>query len=320
MQEKGGLCRLSADKWREIPRKKDVHRREKSKHMTSSRRPSAKKDNTYFIVENSNKRELARLIAQDQILTRGMGGVLPELSNISSLRGILDVGCGTGGWLCQTAQTYATVARLVGVDISQKMVAYAQAQALSQGLADRMEFSVMDVLRELTFPDQTFDLVNMRQGGSFIRTWDWPQLLQELLRVTCHNGVLRVVETDLVSESNSPAFNQLSTWLVRAFHASGHYFKAEQNGLIDELFRLLSQVGLSDIQTQAYKLEYRADTPDGQLFVEDMGHVLASMQSFIQKWVRVSSYEAVLQQAMEDLSRPDFVAYWGVFTAWGKKA
>jgi SAM-dependent methyltransferase len=288
--------------------------------MAPSKHSRAKENNTYFIAEHSHKRELARLIAQDQILTRGMGGVLPELSDRASLRCVLDVGCGTGGWLCQTAQTHATVTRLVGVDISQKVVAYARAQALSQGLADRMEFSVMDVLRELTFPEMTFDLVNMRQGGSFLRTWDWPPLLQELLRVTRHNGVLRIVETDLVSESNSPAFNQLSAWLVSAFHASGHYFKAEQNGLIDELFRLLSQVGLSDIQTQAYSIEYRADTPDGQLFIEDMRYVLASMQSFVQKWVRISSYEEVLRQAMEDLSRPDFVARWGVFTAWGKKA
>jgi len=274
---------------------------------------------TYFMADRANEQELLRLIAQDQILTAGIGGVLPEFPDTTAFRCILDVGCGTGGWLFQAAQTYPTMTRLVGVDLNPKMIKYAREQVIAQQLSGRLDFYIMDALRMLEFPDTTFDLVNMRQGGSFLRTWDWPQILQEFLRVTHHKGTLRIVETDLVSESTSPAFNQLSMLLVRAFHLSGHYFTAEQNGLINQLPRMLRQAGLNDVQTQRYDAEYRADTPEGQLFIEDMRYVLENMQPFVQKWVRVPQYEALRQQAMEELHQPGFSAHWGVVTAWGKK-
>jgi hypothetical protein len=36
----------------------------------------------------------------------------------------------------------------------------------------------MDALRMLVFPDAFFDLVNLRCGCSYVRTWEWPKLLE----------------------------------------------------------------------------------------------------------------------------------------------
>jgi trans-aconitate methyltransferase len=55
---------------------------------------------------------MARQDIQDKMLTTGMGGVLPELAgrvDYSCLQRVLDVGCGTGGWLMETARTYPTI-------------------------------------------------------------------------------------------------------------------------------------------------------------------------------------------------------------------
>lgn len=79
---------------------------------------------TYFIQDQGNVEEMTRLEIQAKMLTTGMGGVLPELVDHSHLQRVLDVGCGTGNWLMQTARTYPTIGKLVGADINSKMLAY----------------------------------------------------------------------------------------------------------------------------------------------------------------------------------------------------
>src|SRR5579864_253039 len=142
---------------------------------------------TYFVQDRSHQDEMDRIEIQDKMLTAGMGGVLPELSDLGNLQRVLDVGCGTGGWLIETARSYPKIEKLVGMDISEKMMAYAQAQAAKQDLGDRVQFQVADALRSLPFADDSFDLVNQRLGVSWLRTRDLPKLLSEYQRV-CHPG------------------------------------------------------------------------------------------------------------------------------------
>src|SRR5579883_1503959 len=87
---------------------------------------------TYVVQDRSNREELARLQLQDDLMTQGMGGVLPEQPDPASLRRVLDVGCGTGGWLIETARSYPTITRLVGVDVNIKLLDFARAQAVEQ--------------------------------------------------------------------------------------------------------------------------------------------------------------------------------------------
>jgi tRNA G46 methylase TrmB len=61
---------------------------------------------TYFVEDRSNKEELDRLRIQDQMITAGMGGVLPEQPDPGSFHHVLDVGCGSGSWVIEVAQAY----------------------------------------------------------------------------------------------------------------------------------------------------------------------------------------------------------------------
>src|SRR2546427_6992082 len=142
---------------------------------------------TYFVQDRSNLDEMTRLQIQDQLLTAGMGGVLPEQADPARLQSVIDVGCGTGGWLIEVANTYPGIPRLVGVDISSKMLDSARTLAEAQGVSGRVEFYAMDALRMLEFPDNSFDLVNHRVAMSWLRKWDWPKLFREYLRV-CRSG------------------------------------------------------------------------------------------------------------------------------------
>ena len=76
---------------------------------------------TYVVQDRKNKKELTRLTVQDRVLTASIGGVLPEQANPTLFCHVLDIGCGTGGWCIQAAQTY-TAMSLVGIDISQRMI------------------------------------------------------------------------------------------------------------------------------------------------------------------------------------------------------
>jgi len=157
---------------------------------------------TYVVQDRQNQQELKRLTIQDQLITASMGGVLPEQPDAASFRRVLDVGCATGDWVIEAAKTYPAMS-LYGIDISSAMIEHARSQATEQQVADRVEFRIMDALRMLEFPAHFFDLVNLRFGLSWLRTWDWPKLLREMLRVTRPGGVVRLTESDIPQLSKS---------------------------------------------------------------------------------------------------------------------
>src|SRR5215831_12898226 len=207
--------------------------------MSTPTDPRREHPSTYFVQDRSNEDELARLRLQDQMTTASMGGVLPEQADPAIFQRVLDVGCGTGNWLIEAAKTYPTMSLLVGVDVSSKMIEYAQAQAEAQQVSDRVQFSTMDALRMLEFPTDYFHLVNQRFGASYLRTWEWPKLLSEFQRVTRPGGVIRVTESNLITESSSPGLTRLNQVFIEAFYAAGHLFTPDSNGVTSQLVRLL---------------------------------------------------------------------------------
>lgn len=287
----------------------------------TSRMDPAEHPSTYFVQDRSNKRkELTRLLIQDEIITAAMGGVLPEQPNPTIFHDVLDVACGTGGWLIEAAKTYPTMTKLVGIDISKKMVEYAQAQAKDQQVKERVAFHVMDALRPLGFPDAHFDLVNQRSGTGYLRTWDWPKLLSEFRRITRPGGVIRITEADFGVESTSPALTHLNTIVFEAFYRAGHLFLNEKTGVTSELARLIDQYGFQDVQTRTCMPEYRPDTTEGEHFIEDMKLVFRTVVPFIQKWGNMpSDYETIYQQALSEMEHPEFMATWPILTVWGTK-
>ncbi|HJT59846.1 MAG TPA: class I SAM-dependent methyltransferase, partial [Ktedonobacteraceae bacterium] len=170
--------------------------------MSTSNPPFREHSSTYF-VQGSNEEEMSRLQIQGQMITAGMGGVLPEQPDPTRLQRVLDVGCGTGDWLIEVARTYPSIPVLVGIDVNSNMVQYARTQAATQHVEGRVQFHIMDALRMLEFPSASFDLVNQRLGMSYLRTWDWPKLLGEYRRVTRPGGVIRITECNFPASSSA---------------------------------------------------------------------------------------------------------------------
>jgi ubiquinone/menaquinone biosynthesis C-methylase UbiE len=288
--------------------------------MPTPRDPSPEYGGTYFVQDRSNEEEMTRLVIQDQMITAGMGGALPEQSDPPQVGRVLDVGCGTGDWLIELARTYPEVTRLIGIDVNHKVIEYARTRAEAQQVSDRVEFRLMDALQMLEFSTDYFDLVNQRLGVSYLRTWDWPKLLHEYVRVTRPGGVIRITEASFITESSSPALVRIFELTRNTLYQAGHLFTSDNNGVTGELAHLLKQHGIQNVHTRTHALNYRAGTAEGHLFYEDMKHAFRTTLPFYQKWGQApEDYDAITQQALKEMQQPDFVATWVLLSAWGTK-
>lgn len=285
--------------------------------MSTPPESGGESSNTYFVQDRSNKEEVKRVQIQDEMMTAGMGGTLPEQYDPASFRRVLDVGCGTGHWLIEVAKTYPNLSRGIGIDINGKMVEYANAQAEAERVSGRVEFRVMDALAVLNFPADSFDLVNMRLAQSYLRKWDWANVLSEFKRVVRPGGVIRLTESISSLDMNSPALMQLGELSFQALQNAGHSFASD--GVASELAHLLKQyAGISEAQTRTHVIEYRAGTSAGQHYYDDVKHLYRTLQPFMRKWLRLpDDYEQIYQRALTEIQQPDFIARWSLLTAWG---
>ncbi len=260
--------------------------------------------------------ELALLQKEEQMMTAALAGVLPEQPDSARFKNVLDVGSGTGEWLIELAQTHPEIAYLVGIDINPQLVAYAQAQAVAQQVAERVQFRVMNAVGFLDFPPNTFDLINQRFGTGFLRSWEWNGLLENFRRIAQPHGVIRLIEADMM-ESNSLAQMQQADILFQAFHRSGHAFTAQKDGMTSGLIPKLHQWGFQNIQTIDHTLHYNKETVDGQLLSAYLKDIPRSFHAFKQKWwKRLPNEELLNKQMQEDIERLDFEASWRFLTIW----
>jgi ubiquinone/menaquinone biosynthesis C-methylase UbiE len=276
---------------------------------------------TYIVQDRSNQDELQRLIVQERMVTDAMGGVLPEQPDPTRFQRVLDIGCGPGGWIIDTALAYPQIKKLYGIDISPTMIHHARQQAeqrnIKTGPKERVEFLVMDALLILEFPNEFFDLVNFRFGVSFMRQWDWPKMFSEMHRVLKPHGITRIVDTEVSVESTSTALSNFWISLRRALQRSGHLFEETPTGLVDHLPTLLLRHDFQNIQLHKTPAEYHAGTEAGKALLEDHIHAFRTMPPFLRRYGCLpQDYDALCQQAIQDMQQPGFVARMVYYTFW----
>ncbi|HEY4388118.1 MAG TPA: methyltransferase domain-containing protein [Ktedonobacteraceae bacterium] len=286
---------------------------------TSPNQRNNEQPSTYVVQNRESQSEFTRLMLQDHLLTTSMGGVLAEVADPTRYQRILDIACGPGAWCVEVAQTYPNTS-VVGVDISRRMIAHARTHAETQQVSQRVEFHIMDALSMLEFPDASFDLVNMRLGGSFLRTWDWPKLLSEMLRIARPAGLIRITDQEIMHQNNSPAGTRINEMVMCAFYRAGHLFANETTGITAHLPALLTQHGCTQVQSRLYALHYQAGTPEGQMYSEDMAKASQTLRPFLQKWGCISdAYDDLYQASLQERQQPDFHSTWNFLCVWGTR-
>jgi ubiquinone/menaquinone biosynthesis C-methylase UbiE len=277
--------------------------------------------NTY-IIDTESGAEMARLLHQDRLLTRGMGGLLAEKSNdFSGFHHVLDVACGPGGWAQEVARAYPNI-EVVGIDISVTMINYANAQVQAQDLGNA-RFLVMDALKPLDFPDAFFDLVNLRFISGFAPTRSWSAFIQELLRICKVGGTIRITDTEL-GDSNSSALEKMVALLIKAVHKGGQCFSPDERRLGNTamLARYLRQKGCQNVGLMTHLMEYSAGTEYHSGFYQDWKVAFKLVQPlFISLDITTQEeVDEVYNQMLVDMVSEDFCAVYDLVTAWGEKA
>jgi SAM-dependent methyltransferase len=280
---------------------------------------SSTNGNVYFN-DPESVAEMARLLDQDRLITRGMGGLLAERdNNFSGLHRILDVACGPGGWAQEVAFAHPDL-EVVGFDISQAMIDYARAQARVQGL-NNVSFRVMDMLAPLDFPEQAFDLVNAR-FINFLPATGWSKLMQELGRITRPGGIIRLTESEWWYFSTSPALENLNALIIAALKVQGSFSSTGRfTGSLPLLGRLLREAGCVNIQQQSHVIDFSVGTDFYEGFRRDASVVFKLFQPYIVK-LGVATQEKVNQlyeQMMLEMIEEDFRGLMFPLTVWGEK-
>ncbi len=146
-------------------------------------------------------------------ITKHQGGyratrVLLELCRAADAREVLDVGCGIGVGAVNIARSYGC--RVVGIDLSERMIAWSRRRAKEAHVDDRVELHVADVLC-LPFESNRFDVTICESVLAFVA--DKQRAIAEMARVTKPGGYVGLNEAYLRTEATSPRTLQLARGL-----------------------------------------------------------------------------------------------------------
>ena len=278
------------------------------------------KDENPYILDAESAAEMTRLLQQDQLLTKGMGALLPAQIDPAQIHDVLDIGCGPGGWVRDVAFTYPEM-EVTGFDLASRTVEYAQAMAKAQRL-DNAHYVVMDALKPLGFPDNSFDFVNGRFLFGFMSKTTWPQLVKECIRILRPGGFLRLTEAE-VPMGTSLAAEKLYHKLAEAMSKGGRTFSPDGRlvGVIPVIGALLREAGFQQVQHTAHILECSAGQDAWHSFYQDFKIGVARGEPFLLKAGVISKeeYDAAYQQALADILSDDFCGIWLYASVVGQK-
>lgn len=144
----------------------------------------------------------------------GRGRLLDDL-DVPAGGTVLEIACGTGRNLIETARRYPE-SICFGFDISEEMLATAAASIWRSGYQKQIRLAQADAASfngELTFGQPMFDRIVISYALSMIPLWQ--QVLQHALTLLKHSGSLHIV--DFGPQAGLPAWFRalLYAWLAR---------------------------------------------------------------------------------------------------------
>ncbi len=275
---------------------------------------------TKYFVDAENAAEMARLIRQGRIVTQNTGALFPEYIDLQGIRRVLDIGCGPGEWAFAVATAHPEI-QVTGIDVSQIMIEYANAQAQEQHV-NNTTFRVMSAKEPLDLPNGVFDVVNARFLFGFMDPVTWPKLIQECVRIMRPGGVFVLTETEGVL-TNSLATERLHTMAAEAMKRAGQSFSPDGRhyGITPMLGKFLRNAGYVNIHYKSHVIDCSTSMEAHQDMYHDLLTVFKLMQPYLVKAdiTTQEEVEGVYQRMLEEWQLPDFCALWTYLTVSGEK-
>lgn len=278
-------------------------------------------DKNTYVFDTESAPEMARLINLDRVITQCMGGSLTEQPHPEQFHTILDLACGPGGWVLDTAFVYPD-SMVAGIDISRLMVDYANARARTQRLGNA-SFGVMDIRHPLDFSDESFDLINARLLVAVLHREDWPRIFSECKRLLKPGGMLRLTECDHFGLATSPAYERLHALNIQCMHQAGYGFSPDgrTNGITPALPRLLRKASFVDLESKAHALRFSPfDETYADICANTRVSVLQTRPLLLKAGlITEEAFDQLYQQMEIEMLSNDFSGVWPFLTVWGYK-
>lgn len=276
-------------------------------------------ENTY-INNSENPGELARLDHQERIIHEATN-LLPASLTQQAFTQVLDIGCGAGKWVLDMAFRYPE-ADVTGIDISKKLVAYANARAKSQKRINAL-FSVEDALQPLPYEPGSFDLIHLRFGAGWLLPDVWEALLTSWYSLLEPGGYLVITEGEGMYTS-SPALNQWYKRFCEALYKAGRSPSHSPDfiGVAPRLGHLLHTCGFSQIEGEATLLDYSLyKSMENLQWRDNFQMLLYETRPFLLN-IGVTTPEELAEltiRALSEMFYPNFYGIGTLFTFYGKK-
>lgn len=221
----------------------------------------------------AREKEIKYLDTQADLgITKHLGGLrasreLAELCHLGKGKHVLDVGCGLGLTACRLAKNYGC--KVIGMDISAKMIKWSKKNARQENVGNEVEFIVADA-QKLLFRSGTFDASIAESVNAFIRLKQ--EAVREYIRVTKAGGYIGLNEATWL-KTPPPK------WALEYMATTG-----EQIEILpaDGWRKLLEDADLKDIEARAYAVTARSEAID-RLQVLGLRRILAA-------WCRLLLY------------------------------
>lgn len=298
----------------------DMNNRKRAKERTLLKPSSTPEPSSGYQVDAENAAEMARLTRQARMLSAYLG-LIPDTLNPRQAHAILDIGCGPGEWVLEIARRYPT-SQVTGIDISERMTAYARYCAQEQYLSNA-RFQVMDARQPLAFPDASFDIVHARFITGFLSVTTWPLLLRECFRILRPGGCFSTTEFESLGITTSLSLTLYNSLIVQAGRKAGQCFApaGDQYGVTAVQHRLLQEAGFQQIQQQAHVINYSASMPAHQAMYDNFSTFMKLIQPFLvrQGVTTQEEIEILYARALEEMEAETFCAVAFFQRAWGAK-
>jgi len=205
---------------------------------------------------------------------------------------VLDVACGTGVVTRIAAQRVGPAGRVVGIDLNPGMIAVARSLPAPSGApVEWLERSALD----LRLPDAGFDAVLCQQGLQFFP--DKLVALREMRRVLDHGGRLTLSVWTGIGPYHDAVGDVLARFVGNA--AATKFCSSRQVPTTDELYRLATDAGFSDVEVHVSRLDIHLPRLDQFVLDHLKGTPVAPMIAAASPEVR----KKIGASAMEQLRR-----------------
>lgn len=254
-----------------------------------------------------NMEEVNRLDFQHHLLRQAMSG--NYRAPLKRPKNILDVGCGTGRWAQEMAQTFSD-ANVIGLDIFDPPV-----ETNASIKPSNYQFVMADVLKGLPFSPYQFDFVHQRSLSYVIPTPRWLQVVNELVRVTRPGGIIELVEPDNTFQNAGPACTQIQKWIIDACRKCGiDPVEATQIGAY------LQVTGLLNVTTETITLPVgQWGGRLGSSTATNMRAACLAMKPLVLRHLDVNSedYDRLLEEMFRECEQ--LQSHFAIYVAYGQR-